>query len=354
MILKRLLFILILLSSISCKQIEEKPQKEPVDVTESKTAINFTQYIGKDYLIDDLHSYIGFKIKYFGFSPVRGRFDKFDGTIFYNPQMPETFSATTIIDINSINTGNQRRDNDLKKEGGWFDAPNYPIAKFTSSNVTSHENGFYLNGDLTIKGITKPIKINFNKPLDISRDSFKNYQFSLYGTFTISRKEFNISGGGFWTTVMENGLTQLSDEVEMEIELHCRRADYSERYKELEQDSANVRKIVLDKIKNTNIETGLRLIDSLHSEEKISSGALSTVGYILMEWKMMKQALSVFNKKKSLYGNSAILENQLGINYLMLKNQSKATESFKNSKQLDSTNSRSIEYLKLLEKISDE
>lgn len=312
----------------------------------------FDSLIGKDFLVDDLHSYIGFKIKYFGYSPVRGRFDEFDGTVFFDPEKPGAFSVSTIIDMQSINTGNERRDNDLIKEGGWFDVTNFPLAKFTSTGVTLHENGFYLNGNLTIKGISKAVTIDFEKPLDVSRDSFMNYQFSLYGTLSIHRKDFDVVGGDFWTTTMENGLMQLSNEVEIEIELHCRRNDYNERYKEL--DSLNVRVVVLDRIKNNGIETGLTLIDSLYRNEQINSGALSTVGYILIEWDMKEEALAVFNRKKTLFGDNAILQNQLGVTHLSRNNKDKAMEAFNAARELDSTNSRSTEYLKLLGNLKDE
>ena len=350
------LYLLLFCSAVTVLSCNEKNKEdtksEDLSTIHKSIAIDYKSLVGKDFLIDDLHSYIGFKIKYFGYSPVRGRFDSFDGTIFYDHDNPESFSVTTIIDIESINTGNERRDNDLKKEGGWFDAPKFPLAKFISKEIIAHENGFYLTGDLTIKSVTKSIKIDFEKPLDLSQDSFKNHQFSLYGTFSISREDFDIAGGGFWTTVMENGLTQLSDEVEMEIELHCRRTDYLERYNEL--DSTDVRKFLLHKIDNQGIEQGLISIDSLHAIEKVSSGALSTVGYILNDWRKENDALKVFTKKKHLFGNSAVIQNQLGVTHLELDNREKAMEAFQNAVHMDSTNSRSVEYIKLLNKINNQ
>lgn len=352
---KLLLFITctILLFSCNSKSPEKTIQKNSLDkIKQVSTKGTNEKLIGKDYLIDDIHSYIGFKIKYFGYSPVRGRFDSFDGTIFYDPENLESLSVSTIIELKSINTANQRRDNDLKKESAWFDVPKHPLAKFVSTGVYMHDNGFYLYGNLTIKGITKSIKIDCKKPSKISRDSFKNFQFNLYGTFTISRKDFNVVGGGFWTTIMEDGLMQLSDEVEMEVEFHSRRADYHERYKEM--DSTNVRKILVDKIRNKNIEQGLKSIDSLHAIKKISSGALSTVGYILLNSKKEKEALDVFIKKKELFGDNAILQNQLGLTHLLLKEKEKAMKAFQTAAKMDSVNSRSVEYIKLLEAMNNE
>ena len=72
-----------------------------------------------DYLIDDQHSYIGFKIKYFGFSPVRGRFNEFNGHVLYDEKDISKTSVTLFIDVASINTGVEMRDNDLKTSH-WF------------------------------------------------------------------------------------------------------------------------------------------------------------------------------------------------------------------------------------------
>ena len=97
---------------ISCQnkgndKIPATGQKEEGITTQSD--FNYSSLIGKDFLLDDQHSYIGFKIKYFGYSPVRGRFNDFDGTLFYDPGNTGNLSVSVFIDVASINTGNERR-----------------------------------------------------------------------------------------------------------------------------------------------------------------------------------------------------------------------------------------------------
>lgn len=347
MISKNLLFGLVVIFCFSgCKS--EKEDKTEFRVADE--AISPKELIGKDYLIDDQHSYIGFKIKYFGYSPVRGRFNEFDGTLFYDDSSLGSLSASVFIDISTINTGNETRDNDLIKEGSWFDAANHPIASFQSKEMrTATDGSFQLDGVLTIKGISKEVSLEFEKPTDISRDWAANEQVDFTGKTVINRQDFEIVGGDFWRTVMEDGLTQLSDEVEIELNLHCRRPDYTARYDSAE--ATDIDKVVLDRIRSKGVKTGLSMIDSLARVESISSGKLSTIGYTLEEWSRHEDARRVFEKKKELFGASTIVLNQLGINSLRMGSLEEAKDLFNAALQKDSLNSRSIEYLRLIEKM---
>ncbi|MEQ9404112.1 MAG: YceI family protein [Cyclobacteriaceae bacterium] len=308
---------------------------------------NRKELAGKDYLIDDQHSYVGFKIKYFGFSPVRGRFDNFDGTVFYDESNALNLSATIFINVNSINTGNERRDNDLKSEDTWFDATNFPTISFVSSEVILKPDGeFDLVGNLTIKGVIKTDTIHFSKPTELSKDYSGNDQVDFFGRIKINRQDFGVYGGDFWSTLMEKGLTQLSDEVEIELDIHCRKANYQTRFND--EDSTNIRKIVLNKIKNDGISAGLQLIDHNYENGGITSGALSTIGYTLNEWKMYNEALEVFNKKAEYYPENEAIWNQLGITYLLMGNVDLAKQYFTRTLMSDSTDSRALEYLRLI------
>lgn len=339
---------LLIIAIVSC-QLDLEKEKRSILIEKEE----FTEYenlINNDFLIDDQHSYLGFKIKYFGYSPVRGRFNSFDGTLFYDTSSLNSISTTVYIDVNSINTGNESRDSDLKKEESWFNLPQFPVATFQSNNVKlKDDGGFVLEGKLTIKGIEKTIAIDFEKPTSISRDWAKNEQVDFTGKCVINRQDFEVYGGDFWSSVMEDGLTQLSDEVEIELNMHCRKPDYKARYHDaLDRD---LDKIILDHILEFGIDHGLKFIDSLNQSESVSSGKLSTVGYTLLEWKMYDEARSVFEKKKDLYGESIAVQNQLGIYHLLVNKYKTAHETFNQVLELDSTNSRSIEYLRLIKSI---
>ena len=339
-----------LLIFLSCTNNQQTDQDKKNQIQSNSASLNMKEFIGKDYLIDDQHSYLGFKIKYFGFSPVRGRFNEFDGTAFYDPDNPAALSVTLYIDIHSINTGEENRDEDLKREGTWFDAANYPYAIFQSSRVEAFEDGsFNMIGDLTIKGITKEITVEFKEPTPLSRDWAKNEQVDFSGKAVINRQDFDVFGGTFWSSVMENGLTQLSDEVELEIDIHLRRADYQARYEDAEEGDTD--KVILDLIKSEGIESGIKRIDDIHSEDELRAGTLSTVGYTLNIWEMYEEAEQVFLKKAELFGESSATLNQQGINYLLQEDSDQAKMKFEESLEADSINSRAVEYLKFLKRI---
>lgn len=339
-------FVFLLFSGCQKKTSADESVNQPLNKQTELAAL-----IGKDYLIDDQHSYLGFKIKYFGFSPVRGRFNEFDGTVFYDSANLSALSTSMYIDINSINTGNETRDEDLKKEGSWFDAATFPYALFQSKNVQAKTSGgFIMIGDLTIKGIKKEVQFEFEEPTDITRDWAKNEQVDFTGKAVINRQDFEVYGGDFWSSVMENGLTQLSDEVELELNIHCRRPDYQERF--LDSDSSDIRKILLSRIEQEGLcQPIVNEIDKLFQDGSLSSGAMSTIGYTLLEWEMPEAANQIFNMKLALFGESAAVYNELGIANVKLNQIDSAHMMFSQSIEQDSINSRAVEYLRLLEKM---
>lgn len=333
----------VLLGLFSC----DRKLKETTKNTISTESYDFKHLIGKDYLIDDQHSYLGFNIKYFGYSPVRGRFNEFDGTLFYDTTNLASISTTIFIDINSINTGNERRDDDLKKEGTWFDATTYPHAIFRSRQVVEFENeGFELLGDLTIKDSTKSVTFNFEKPTRISRDWAKNEQVDFTGKAIINRQDFGVYGGDFWSSIMEDGLTQLSDEVELELNIHCRRPDYQARYEDM--DSTDTRKLILNEIKENGIERGKAMIVSFYNQKEVSMSGLSTIGYVLNAWKMHKEAIEIFSLKMDVGEENKTVLNQLGATYLLHDEATLSESAFIESLEVDSVNSRAVEYLRLI------
>jgi polyisoprenoid-binding protein YceI len=349
--MKSLILLTLLVILSSCNNEKSESKNSFSDVLIENEPVNFKQFIGGDFLIDKQHSYIGFKIKYFGFSPVRGRFNEFDGTLFYNDSSITSLSTSIFIDVNTINTGNETRDNDLKSEGSWFDMANYPTISFKSTQVLPKSDGtFNLIGDLTIKGITLSDTISFDKPTDFSKDWAGNDQVDFSGSITINRQDYKVFGGDFWSSVMENGLTQLSDEVEIEIEIHCRKADYQFRYDTA--DSLDLNKEVLDVIKSKGLAQGLTKIDSLYQNEELTAGKLSSIGYTLNVWGLHEQAFVIFNKRLELYPNLNSTWNQLGITNLYLSNIQEAEKNFQNALETESNDSRALEYKRLIKKIN--
>ncbi len=348
--MKNYLIFFVLIALISCSK--EKPVQKETQLDQSRNC-DPKSLISNDFLMDDQHSYLGFKIKYFGYSPVRGRFNQFDGTLFYSETNPACISATVFVDVSSINTGNERRDDDLKREDTWFDLDSFPFMQFVSTEVHPKENGaFDMIGELRIKGISRMDTISFEKPTSMSKDWAANDQVDFTGKMTINRQDFDVFGGDFWSSVMENGLTQLSDEVEIEIDMHCRRPDYQARFDA--EDSSETNKKILLLIKDNGIEAGLKEIDKMFGAEAIRSGNLSSIGYTLNSWERHEEALLVFAKKQELFPSLGSTWNQIGITYLQQENYAKAKECFIKALEIRPQDSRANEYLRLIKRIDSQ
>ena len=92
-------------------------------------------------------------------SKVRGRFDKFEAQII-TAEDPLQSSATATVDLNSVNTGNQTRDDDLRS-GNFFDAATHPAMAYQSTGIRRDGEDFIIDGELTIRGVTRPVSLKF-------------------------------------------------------------------------------------------------------------------------------------------------------------------------------------------------
>jgi len=113
------------------------------------------------WAIDPVHSSIGFSVRHLVVSKVRGNFETFSGAIVVAEDGTPLVNAEIAID--SLSTGNEQRDGHVKS-ADFFDAEKYPTATFVSTGVRADGDDYVLDGDFTLKGVTKPIelKLAFN------------------------------------------------------------------------------------------------------------------------------------------------------------------------------------------------
>lgn len=164
--------------------------------------------------LDPTHSEIGFKVKHLMFTNVSGHFTSFtasaetEGDNFNNAKID--FSA----DTNSISTNNEQRDAHLKG-ADFFDAATFPVMNFSATKFTDKGDGeFELAGDLTMHGVTHPVKLNAEFG-GIVKDPWGNTKagFSLNGK--LNRKDFGLN----WNAVLETGGVMVSEEVKIHAEI---------------------------------------------------------------------------------------------------------------------------------------
>jgi len=167
------------------------------------------------WAIDPMHSQIGFKIKHLMFTNVRGYFSEYAASIYTTGYDFLTAEIDFWINPASINTNQSKRDEHLKSED-FFDVTNFKEITFTGNTYEKLDNGgdYYLFGDLTIKGITKRVKlyVEFN---GIVKDPWGNEKavFNIEGK--INRKEWGLN----WNAALEAGGVMVSDEVLIDIEV---------------------------------------------------------------------------------------------------------------------------------------
>ena len=161
--------------------------------------------------MDSAHSEVKFKVKHLVISTVTGSFDKFSATV--EGSKPD-FSDAVInfeADVDSINTKSDQRDGHLKS-ADFFDAANHPKITFTSKSLKPVSGDEYeLTGDLSIRGTTKPIKLNvtYNGTVKGFGGSFDVAAFEVTGK--INRQDFGVS----FSAVTDTGSILLGDEVKI-------------------------------------------------------------------------------------------------------------------------------------------
>ncbi len=144
-----------------------------------------------EYTIDLSHSFIQFRTKHLGMSWLVGRFNKFEGTMNYDPSKgADAQSIELIIDTASIDTNWADRDKHLRG-ADFFNTDKFPTATFKSTKYEGDENGGKLSGDLTLLGVTKPISFEI-KRIGEGKDPWGGYRAGFEGTYTLARKDFGM------------------------------------------------------------------------------------------------------------------------------------------------------------------
>lgn len=165
------------------------------------------------YDIDASHTTFGFGVKHMVVSTVRGSFGDFKGEFAFDPAKPEATKASAVIQIKSVTTANQKRDDHLKGKD-FFDAEKFPEMKFESSSVEKSGDGLVMKGKLTIKETTKDVSI----PVTISgpiQDPWGNQRAGIEGSLKINRKDYGLN----FNAAMANGGLVVADEVAIDISI---------------------------------------------------------------------------------------------------------------------------------------
>jgi polyisoprenoid-binding protein YceI len=151
---------------------------------------------------------------------VRGSFNEFEGTGYFDAEDPTNSKAQLTIKTASIDTRNADRDGHLKSND-FFDMENYPQITFVSTRVEQVDaDNYRVTGDLTIKGITNPGTVDVEYT-GTAVDPFSNTRIGFEGKTTVNRKDWGVN----WNAALEAGGVLVSEKVTLEFEVSAIRSD---------------------------------------------------------------------------------------------------------------------------------
>lgn len=175
------------------------------------------------YTLDPAHTEVGFKVRHMMVSWTRGRFGAFEGKVDYDPANPEAISIDVSVDLESIDTKAPDRDKHLRS-ADFFDIEKHPKMTFVSRSAKARgEGSLDVLGDLTIRGVTKPITLEVRELGPLHKDPWGNMVRGAEAKAKISRKEFGLN----WNTALETGGVLVGDEVHIEVEAELKAASPS-------------------------------------------------------------------------------------------------------------------------------
>ena len=171
------------------------------------------------YTIDPSHSRIGFAARHVMVTKVKGSFNEFEGNGYFDAEDASNSSLQLIIKSASIDTRNVDRDNHLRSND-FFDMETFPEITFASTKVEAVDGDRYrVTGDLTIKGVTKPVAVDFEHT-GSGPDPYGNDRIGFEGKAVIDRTDWGVS----WNAALETGGVLVGEKVTLEFEVSAIKA----------------------------------------------------------------------------------------------------------------------------------
>lgn len=164
--------------------------------------------------IDASHSHIYFTARHMMISKVRGQFETFNGAIDFDPNNVENTAVDISIDINSLTTNDEQRDNHLKSPD-FLNADAFPVMTFKSTKVEQKdEDSGKLYGELTIRDVTQPVVLEVDYA-GTAKSPWGTTSAGFSASTTINRKDWGVN----WNQALETGGVLVGDKIKIEIEL---------------------------------------------------------------------------------------------------------------------------------------
>jgi len=171
-------------------------------------------YLVGTWKIDPVHSDVAFSVRHMMVSKVRGQFRTFEGQI-VTASNPLDSKVTATVDLSSIATGDENRDGHLRS-ADIFNVETHPTMTFESTSLAPSGDGWIVEGDLTIHGITKRVHLNL-EPNGFGPDAWGGTRAGFSVSTEISRKDFGID----FNMPLEGGGVVIGDKVHVSLEIEA-------------------------------------------------------------------------------------------------------------------------------------
>ncbi|HEV2345882.1 MAG TPA: YceI family protein [Actinocrinis sp.] len=178
------------------------------------TTTQIPGYVAGTWTIDPVHSDVSFTVRHMVVSKVRGFFRTFEGTL-VTGETPAGSSVTATVKLDSIDTNQEQRNAHIRS-ADFFDVENHPTMTYQSTGVREHGGDWILDGELTLKGVTKqvPLRLEVN---GFGPDAYGGYRAGFSAKAEINRRDFNVN----FNATMETGGLVVGDKVEILLEIEA-------------------------------------------------------------------------------------------------------------------------------------
>jgi polyisoprenoid-binding protein YceI len=181
-------------------------------MTSAATTTTIPGYLAGTWDIDTSHSDVSFSIRHMMVSKVRGRFGAFSGEIVTGENLADS-SVTASIDATSIDTNNEQRDGHIRS-ADFFDVENHPQWTFRSTNVRPDGEDLVVDGELTIKGVTRPVALALEVN-GFGPDAWGGTRAGFSASTTIDRNDFGVD----IKMPLDGGGVVVGDKVQIHLEI---------------------------------------------------------------------------------------------------------------------------------------
>jgi polyisoprenoid-binding protein YceI len=171
-------------------------------------------YVAGRWTVDPVHSEVGFSVRHMMVSKVRGKFNVFSGDI-VTAENPLDSSVTATIDLSSIDTGNPDRDNHIRS-ADFFEVDTHKTMTYRSTGVRIDDDDYVLDGELTLKGITKPVSLRLELG-GFAQDPYGGIRAGFTASGEIKRSDFGVD----FNAVLETGGVVVADKVDIALEIEA-------------------------------------------------------------------------------------------------------------------------------------